>query len=175
MATSTIFDWTIAGSGAPIRAGGAVILTEPGQTRSRFDDRSPTTIQPSGNPSYFQNLEGRFHTEDKTQRTSNNHSPATNNTAAQLTFGPVTDKAHCIENLVWSYSGTPLANSGNLKVVDGDSTIFSHDITTGGPGFFPFSTPMKGAINNTMVITLSAPGVSGVFSKLSANHWTERK
>jgi hypothetical protein len=172
---STIFDWTVAGSGAPIRAGGAIILTEPGQTRSRFDERTPTTIQPSGNPAFFVNLEGRFHTENITQRTANNHSPTNGNTAAQLTFGPVTDKAHCIENLVWSYSGTPLSGSGNINIVDGGTTIFSHDITSGGPGFFPFSTPLKGSVNSTMVITLAAPGVSGVYAKVSANHWSEKK
>lgn len=171
---SSIFDWTIAGSGQPVREGGAVILTEPGRTRHKINSHTPIAIQPSGNPGFFVHLEGRFHIEDTTQRTSNNHSP-NDNLPAQLTFNPVTDKAHCIENLVWSYSATPLAGSGNIKIVDGSTTIFSHDITSSGPGFFPFSTPLKGSINNTMVITLASPAVSGVYAKVSVNHWTEKK
>lgn len=98
------------------------------------------------------------------------HAPSSN-TAAVLSYAAVADRRHTIGLIAWSYSGTP--TGGNLKVEDGaGTTVFSLDITTGGPGFLPFAPPLSGSRSTALVITLAAGG-SGVSGKVNATHWNE--
>lgn len=103
---------------------------------------------------------------------ANVHVPSSN-TAAVITYAAAgAGISHVISGIAWSYSGAPTA--GNLKVEDGSgTTVFSVDITAAGPGFIPFSTPLKGTANTAMIITLAAGG-SGVSGKVNAlGKWTE--
>jgi len=104
--------------------------------------------------------------------TTNVHVPSSN-TAAVITYtAGGSGVSHVISGIAWSYSGAP--TSGNLKVEDGSgTTVFSIDITAAGPGFIPFSAPLKGTANTAMIITLAAGG-SGISGKVNAlGKWTE--
>lgn len=100
------------------------------------------------------------------------HEPAAN-TAAVITYAAVSGQKHVIGGVAWSYNGAP--TGGNLKIEDVSGTVvFSVDITAAGPGFIPFTPPMRQAAPNTaLIITLSAAGaaVTGKVSVLS--HWLE--
>lgn len=55
-----VFDWTIAGSGAPIQYGKATIRTD-GPVRSYSPvQNTVTAVQPSGSTTYFDNLNNRY-------------------------------------------------------------------------------------------------------------------
>jgi hypothetical protein len=93
------------------------------------------------------------------------------NAAATLNYAAAAGTNHCLGQVTWSYSGTP--TGGNLKIEDGSgNTVFSMDITAGGPGNIVFGPPKRGSANTALIITLAAGG-SGVSGKLSATHWTE--
>lgn len=104
-----------------------------------------------------------------TRSTADVHVPSSN-TAAVITYTAVTGRTHALGGIEWSYDGTPTA--GNLKIESGGSTIFSADVTTGGPGFIPFDPPLLGTISQNLVITLAAGG-SGISGKVNAAHWLE--
>jgi hypothetical protein len=108
----------------------------------------------------------------KAVSTSDVHAPASN-TAAVLTYAAGgAGVSHVIDTVAWSYSGGD-PTGGNLKIENGSGqTIFSVDITSQGPGFFPFPRPKKGTANTALIITLAAGG-SGITGKINANHWTE--
>lgn len=93
------------------------------------------------------------------------------NTAAVVTYAATAGAAHVVSGIGWSYSGSPTA--GNLKIEDGSgNTVFSLDITAGGPGFLPFDPHKRGTVNTAMIVTLAAGG-SGVSGKVSVlGHWT---
>lgn len=96
--------------------------------------------------------------------------PSANSTAT-LNYAAAAGAAHCLGQVAWSYSGTP--TGGNLKIEDGSgNTVFSMDITAGGPGSIVFGPPKRGSANTALIISLAAGG-SGVSGKLSATHWTE--
>jgi len=112
-------------------------------------------------------------TASKAVSTSDVHVPSSN-TAAVLTFSAAGGGiSHALSGVAWSYSGGD-PTGGNLKIEDGSgNVVFSVDITSQGPGFFPFPRPKKGTANTAMIITLAAGG-SGVTGKVNAlNHWTE--
>jgi hypothetical protein len=96
--------------------------------------------------------------------------PATN-TNAVLTYASAgVGLSNVVAQLNWSYNGTP--TGGRVTVSDNGVTVFDHDITAAGTGYYIFEVPKKGATNSALVITLYAGG-SGVQGKLSANVWTE--
>src|SRR4051794_18599647 len=87
------------------------------------------------------------------------HAPASN-TAAVVTYAAVSDRQHAITGIAWSYDGAP--TGGNLKIEDGSgTTVFSIDITAGGPGVLYFDPAKHGAKNTALIVTLAAGG-SGV-------------
>ncbi len=102
--------------------------------------------------------------------TTDVHAPSSN-TAAVITYAATTAKSHVLTGIVWSYSGTPTA--GNLKIENGSgTTVFSIDITGGGPGVIYFDPFKAGSINTAMIITLAAGG-SGISGKVSViGHYT---
>ena len=101
---------------------------------------------------------------------AHSHEPAVN-TAAVVTLGAAGAGVSNVVGVVgWSYDDVP--TGGSLTIQDGAATIWKHDITHEGPGFIPFTPPMKGAANTAMVFTLTAGGaaVSGI---VNAHAWTE--
>lgn len=54
-----IFDWVYAGSGQPIKYGGATVFTE-NNTRTYYRQGLTTYIQPSGSSAYFNVLNNRY-------------------------------------------------------------------------------------------------------------------
>lgn len=99
------------------------------------------------------------------------HAPSSN-TAAVVTYPADPGSAHVLRQAAWSYSGAPTA--GNLKVEDGSGvTVFSVDVTAGGPGYVQFEPPLAGTPGKAMVVTLAAGG-AGVSGKLSLCHTTQR-
>ena len=91
--------------------------------------------------------------------TSDVHAPSSN-TAAVLTI-PAGD---VISGIAWSYSAAP--TGGALTVANGTTTVFSVEITAGGPGFFTFDPPLIGSPGSSLTITLAAGG-SGISGKLN--------
>jgi len=65
--------------------------------------------------------------------------------------------------IYWSYSADP--TGGRLRIAGGGFG-FDVDITTGGPGFIPFSIPQHATNNTAIVITLAAGG-AGIVGKLN--------
>lgn len=96
------------------------------------------------------------------------HAPAAN-TAAVITYAAATGTEHVIWGVAWSYDGAP--TGGNLLIQDGTDTVFSMDITAGGPGYVPVRR--RGSTNTALVVTLAAggAGVSGKVNVLA--HWAE--
>lgn len=88
---------------------------------------------------------------------TSNYGTATNGIVT-LTFAGVASYGWCIAGIAWSYSGTP--TGGNITITDGGNTVFSVDVTTGGPGFVSFNPAMEATIGNTLVVTLAAGGAA---------------
>ena len=63
----------------------------------------------------------------------------------------------------WSYSADP---TGGRLTIAGGGFGFDVDITTGGPGFIPFSIPQHATDDNPIIITLYAGG-AGIVGKLN--------
>lgn len=99
------------------------------------------------------------------------HEPAAD-TAAVVTLAAAGAGVSNVLGLVaWSYDDDPTA--GSLTIEDGSgTTVFKVDVTSGGPGFFPFAPPIKGTANTAMIITLAAAGGS-VSGLVSVHAWTE--
>lgn len=96
-----------------------------------------------------------------------NHAPVAN-TAAVVTIAAVTGKTHTIHGVQWSYSTSP--TGGNLLIQSNGVTIFSVDITAGGPGGFNFAMP--GTPNQNVVVTL-ASGTGACVGKVNVQYVTE--
>ena len=93
------------------------------------------------------------------------------NTAAVVTYGAAgANRAHAINGVAWSYSGSGTLTGGNLLIQDGSATVFSMDVTAAGAGFVDFPVPLSGSGNLAMTITLAA-GSANVTGKVNAlNH-----
>lgn len=89
------------------------------------------------------------------------------NTAVNKTYAGAAGKRHCLSKIDWSYNGDPTA--GALTVTSGGVTIYSIDITKGGPGPLSFANPIMGEPGEAVVVTLAAGG-SGVVGKLNVQH-----
>jgi hypothetical protein len=71
----------------------------------------------------------------------------------------------------WSYDDDP--TGGSLTIEDGSgTTVFKVDITSKGPGFIPFTPPLKGTANTALIATLAAGG-AGISGIVSLHTWTE--
>jgi hypothetical protein len=84
------------------------------------------------------------------------HTPAADTAAVVTLAAAGAGICNIVHQIVWSYSEMP--TSGNLKVKDGATTIFSVDVTVGGPGPIRFEPGIKGTVNTAMTITLAAGG-----------------
>lgn len=70
----------------------------------------------------------------------------------------------------WGYSEDP--TGGSLVIEDGaGNTVVEVPITKGGPGFLPFTPPMRGTANRALVVTLAAGGGTCVGS-VNPHAWT---
>lgn len=86
------------------------------------------------------------------------------NAAAEVTFAAVAGSRNQFEFIAWSYDDDP--TGGNLTVHNGaGATYFDIDITSGGPGFIPF-TPEMSPIGAALYITLTAGG-AGISGKVN--------
>jgi hypothetical protein len=90
---------------------------------------------------------------------------------ATLTYAAIPLTAHVLAGVAWSYSNTP--TSGRLTISDDTTVIFDMDITSGGPGFIPFTPAKEGSINKPLVIKLFNGGVVGKVN--SCGKWTIRR
>ena len=99
---------------------------------------------------------------------ANVHEPAIN-TAAVVTYaaGGGTVR-HFISGVAWSYDGVPTA--GVLTITDGGATVFTTDITAGGPGFQDFAPVLRFGADSAVVVTLGAAVVTGIVSV--KGHWS---
>lgn len=98
------------------------------------------------------------------------HAPAAN-TAAVVTYGAVTGRAHVVSGVSYSYSAAP--TGGNLQVKDGSDVILDLDISAAGEGAIYFDPPKKNTAGNAMSATLAAGG-AGISGKVSVlGHWKE--
>ena len=98
------------------------------------------------------------------------HEPAADTAAIVTLAAAGTDTSNVIGLIAWSYDGAP---TGSLTIEDGaGTTVFKINITSSGPGFFPFGTPMKGCTDTVMIITLSAGG-AGVSGIINVHTWQE--
>lgn len=55
-----IFDWTVAGSGSPIKYGRSTIMTGGGNRTYDSPDKVTTVVPPSGSCPFFDRLNDRF-------------------------------------------------------------------------------------------------------------------
>ena len=98
------------------------------------------------------------------------HAPAAN-TAAIVLYPATPTVYHVISGLAWSYDAAP--TGGNITIVMNGSTVFDLDVTTLGPGFFPFEPPKRFGVGDAVSVTLAAAGLA-VTGKVSVlGHWTE--
>lgn len=84
-----------------------------------------------------------------------NAAPASN-TAATWTLAADASNGWAIEEIIFAYSGTPVA--GTLTITWGTNTNTTY-ITSGGPGPLVFVPPIVFPINTQVVITLATGGV----------------
>ena len=86
------------------------------------------------------------------------------NTIATVTFGAVAGQRNQFEFVAWSYNDDP--TNGRLYVHNGAGVIyFDIDITSGGPGFIPF-TPEMSAVGAALYVSLAAGG-AGISGKVN--------
>jgi hypothetical protein len=131
----------------------------------------PAVTDPTADATVTALLKGlTYNLAAKPGATGNVHEPAANTAAVVTLAAPGAGVSHCLALVAWSYDGDP--TSGSLTITDGGSTVFKVDITSGGPGFFMFTPPLKGTANAAVVATLAAGGgtVSGI---VSLHTWTE--
>ena len=120
---------------------------------------------------------GTYHVPQSSQApqpaaAGNKHLPASNTAAVVTKAAPGAGLFNVIGGVYWSYDGAP--TGGSLKIEDVSGTIVLEvDITADGPGFLPFSPPIRNAAANTALIVTLAAGGSGVTGKLAVNAWVE--
>lgn len=86
------------------------------------------------------------------------------NTAATVTFAAVAGSRNLFEFVAWSYSDDP--TGGRLYVHNNAGTVyFDITITSGGPGFIPFTPEMSG-VGSALYVTLAAGG-AGISGKVN--------
>ena len=100
---------------------------------------------------------------------ANGHAPAAN-TAAVVTLAATAARAHVLSQIIWSYDGDP--TGGSLTISIGGVALPSFAITSGGPGFLTFWPPIKGHVNEAIVVTLAAGG-AGVTGNGYAHAWKQ--
>lgn len=93
---------------------------------------------------------------------------ASANADAVITLAAMADEIHVLDQLWFSYSGTP--TGGRLIITIGGVTKLDLDVTQSGPGPLPLSRMNGGKVNEAVVITLKAAG-AGVVGKLAAQYW----
>ena len=101
---------------------------------------------------------------------ANVHEPAVN-TAAVVTYAAGGGSVrHFISGVAWSYNAAPTA--GVLTITDGGTTVFTTDVTAGGPGFQDFAPVLRFGADSAVVVTLAAAGaaVTGIVSV--KGHWS---
>jgi len=77
------------------------------------------------------------------------------NTAVIITMPVSRSRQEIRGSVVWSYSADP---TGGRLTITGGGFAFDVDITTGGPGFIPFTIPAHSVDDNPLVFTLAAAG-----------------
>lgn len=80
------------------------------------------------------------------------------NTAAAVSLAAEAQQRHVIDQIAWSYAGTPTA--GNLKIAVAGVDVWSVDIVADGPGFIPFPNGFDCGVNKLVVVTLAAAGAA---------------
>jgi hypothetical protein len=94
------------------------------------------------------------------------------NAAATLTFAATAAKRWRLAAVEWSFSANPAAAAA-LTVKDGVDTVWSVDITTGGPGFLPIDPDVIGTVNTALEVSLAAGGAA-VVGKVNARPILEK-
>jgi hypothetical protein len=92
------------------------------------------------------------------------------NTAAVVTLPGIGGQSWTVAGIYWSYDDDP--TGGQLTLDIGGVTAFTEYITSGGPGFFPFTPPIQVTAGAAVVITLAAGG-AGISGSVSTHAWTE--
>lgn len=108
--------------------------------------------------------------ENPERRTANDIHAPSSNTAATITYPSISRTTHIIEEIDFSYSGTP--TGGLLTVADGSTTVWEIGLPASGAFFKRFNPPIKGTPEGAVTITLAAGG-SGVSGIISCGHTTE--
>jgi len=97
--------------------------------------------------------------------------PAANTAAVVTLAAPGAGVRNVIGVIGWSYDGEPA--NGSLTIASGGADFFKIDITTSGPGFYPFlPRPLRLPAGQAVTITLSAAGV-GISGIVNTHAWTE--
>lgn len=91
------------------------------------------------------------------------------NTAASITLTASPDQRHKLQEVLWSYSGTP---TGKITVTGLEGDDMDVDVTAGGTGAIPLPPAAYGRVNTSVVITIAAGG-AGVIGKLNVFHERE--
>lgn len=90
------------------------------------------------------------------------------NTAAVITIAAVSNVAHEVEQIAFSYDGAP--TGGNVKIESpSGTTLCEHYVTGAGSGPVPLGNScLKGAVGQALIITLAAggSGVSGIINAI---------
>jgi hypothetical protein len=101
---------------------------------------------------------------------ANMNAPAANTAAVVTKAAAGAGVANVVAGVYWSYDAEP--TGGSLTITSGGVTVFQLSITAAGPGFLPFTPPLKGGANEAVVATLAAGGES-VTGKVNLHTWTE--
>jgi hypothetical protein len=98
------------------------------------------------------------------------YSPGADTAAEIVLLAPGSGICNILAALYWSYNAAP--TGGALSVDDGTDEVFKVYVTAAGPGFIPFTPPLKMSTNTPTYIVLAAGGgaVSGI---VNVHAWTE--
>ena len=116
---------------------------------------------------YWDYISGRGRDESPLQNPTNYSAFPTGSAAAVITVAAAEGKYWSIQDLEFSYSGTPAA--GSLTIEYGGTGVRTYYITSGGPGPIEYEPPLYNngrPTNQALVITLSAE--AGLTGSLSA-------
>jgi hypothetical protein len=92
------------------------------------------------------------------------------NTAAELTFAAEAGRRHVVYKIGWSYDDTPVG--GQIQVFSGGEAMTApFYITSGGPGWLPFT--VVGKIGQNLLVQVTAGGAAVTGSIWVQHHWTE--
>lgn len=86
------------------------------------------------------------------------------NVGVSVTLVGKRDLRHHVQQLTWSYSGTPTGGRVTLSGLEGDT--LDYDVTAGGPGGLALPPSCYGRVFTNVVATLY-PGGSGVTGKIN--------